>query len=621
MIGFDKDFIKQYTLNELEVSDENNVINVLNQNEYTSVNFGQSCVQAGEYTIFYKNTDSGIVFYIYDRNMELLKTETIKTHYIEVINNIIKQDEDGNFYLVGNIRLNGTSTTNMALILLNNIVSDNAIVRKWYPFSKIGIGTSETLLDCQKREGSADYLFFCHTGSGSATVDTVLWAYQFNVSVENGNSTLIWKLENYKTDINATVDNIGYLYNQEISKVLIIIKGNTTIQVILLNLDNNWKSDEVNTLDNENGIEVNKTLNEIAQTLKQKHSIIVNGISNFVFIGIEDDGYCLIQYNVASNYVKKYFSSTISSTQKTFILNNFYVGYLESYMLDLDNYSNFVRINQYELTQDAIIVSNDYLQFDFLTNYSTLENLENISFIKTNIYNLNYITLVLVDQVEDGKAIIVTTDNSKNGFKDYNELIPDYVNLRNNGNVIFSRKILNKNIIANQMNAEVNIPANMLNDITIDAEELVSQTLYGSLETKEINKNIYESLYLNFIKYINVIDNNFGKNELQNEISALLTESVYDTKAKAQKNYNEKAPIFYVKFINRDGQEQLFSIAKSSITQTSADEYLITIAVNSNITEKIQIMAKDKQTAYVTIPLQNINKIIVIKQVLRYEEV
>lgn len=166
------------------------------------------------------------------------------------------------------------------------------------------------------------------------------------------------------------------------------------------------------------------------------------------------------------------------------------------------------------------------------------------------------------------------------------------------------------------MSAEVNVPYSMLNR-TFTVEQLISQTYKVlSNENKVINKNIYESLYLNFIKHINVIDNNFGKNELQNDISALLTKSVYSL---PQENY-DKAPIGYAKVFTTDGQELIFSIGSNAITQLGDYEYQISIAVNGNNANKLQILAKDKQTPYVTIPLHAVNKVILLKQNFRIEE-
>ena len=161
------------------------------------------------------------------------------------------------------------------------------------------------------------------------------------------------------------------------------------------------------------------------------------------------------------------------------------------------------------------------------------------------------------------------------------------------------------------MSAEVNVPYSMLNNKIISAEKLISETnKVLSNETTRINKNIYESLYLNFIKHINVIDNNFGQNVLQNDISALLTQSIFGT---PQENY-EVAPIGYAKVFTTDGQELIFSIGANAIEQVAENEFIINIAVNGANADKLQILAKDKQTPYVTIPLHSVDRAIVIKQ-------
>jgi hypothetical protein len=223
--------------------------------------------------------------------------------------------------------------------------------------------------------------------------------------------------------------------------------------------------------------------------------------------------------------------------------------------------------------------------------------------------------MVLIEEAGVGITKIIQTDNSVQEYENYNSLVPSYVNIAN-GHILFSRKLTNKSIIGNQMSAEVNVPYSMLNR-NFSIEQLVSQT-YKLLtnENKVINKNIYESLYLNFIKHINVIDNNFGKNELQNDISALLTQSVFGT---PQENY-DKAPIGYAKVFTTDGQELIFSIGSNAITQIGDYEYQISIAVDGNNADKLQILAKDKQTPYITIPLHSVDRIILLKQNFKIEE-
>ena len=126
---------------------------------------------------------------------------------------------------------------------------------------------------------------------------------------------------------------------------------------------------------------------------------------------------------------------------------------------------------------------------------------------------------------------------------------------------------------------------------------------------------------MNFIRHINVLDNNFGRMELQNSISALLAESIYGTKETAQYNYNNVAPLFKAKIFLTNGETHCFEIGVSSIVQIDDYEYEVRIAVNGTNADKLQIMAKDGETVYVTIPLYTVDRIILIKQNIKIEEV
>lgn len=92
-------------------------------------------------------------------------------------------------------------------------------------------------------------------------------------------------------------------------------------------------------------------------------------------------------------------------------------------------------------------------------------------------------------------------------YNDYNLTIPKKAEIWENNSIVFARNIYNSTIYDNQTNSTIVIPNSYLND-----QELTKQTLYSETngeiveDTETITKNIYETLYLNFINTINVID-------------------------------------------------------------------------------------------------------------------
>lgn len=606
-----KEFIKDYILSQVTPTTPTNEIQILNQSEQTSENFGYSYVKTENNVVFYANSENGMMFYVYDRYFNLVKQEELTINALRIVGETLKVDENGNFYMVGYVTPTNSNTEVYALILLNNLVSDTAQLRKYYKLSDYGISPDVLGLNCQKRQGSADYLFVYEKERiDSSTHYFDLTFTQLTISVQNGNSTATWSYQGYEVNQSIYINflGIGFQYNQEASKILVVNYGNTDFnrRITLINLGE-WNANGATYLTNGNGIELDKMLDIETYPVLNGYDVLVNGIQSIVFINSSD--WWLAQYNIVDNYTTPIKRQIKEEYSNRYILTNDYVAYITG---TEGNY--ILNVKKYELTENDIKISSNVLKIPFYFEYD-LYYISKINLINIDTYNLSSICMVLIEEAGTGITTIVQTDNSVAEYQDFNSLVPSYVNIAN-GHILFSRKLTNKSIIGNQMSAEVNVPYSMLNR-SFSVEQLVSQT-YKVLanENKIINKNIYESLYLNFIKHINVIDNNFGKNELQNDISALLTNSIFNL---PQKNYS-KAPIGYARIFLKNGKNSVISIGQSAITQISQYEYQISIAVNGNNADKIQILAKDKKTPYVTIPLHNVNKVILIKQNFRIEE-
>ena len=594
-----KEFIKDYILSQITPTTPSNEIQILNKTQEQGYSSGWFVLETEENIVLYNNASSsiGMNLKIYDKNMNLIKTEYISNIYLF---GELKQAEDGNFYLTSNY-YTSQSTSYFSLILLNDIIHQTATIRKWYNLAPYGI-TEHSYFACQKRNGMADYLFSWINGNN-------LYFTELNISVQNGNTIKKWNYQGYVGGQTGVI-KYGYLYNEDNSKILVVKSGNFGTRATLITLDIDGVIEETNILSTANGnILIDNTNPNAVRASGLTANLIVNGISSYTII--LDSNKNLAQANITTNFQTLVQKAITIENPYCYIFNNKMVGYL------IDNQDNTysVYLKDYELLENDIQISNKYITFDFEFEDDIEQYGQTMQIVNIKNYNLNSILFNFVEIAGNETNIIIQTDNSVQEYQDYNSLVPSYVNIAN-GNILFSRKLTNKSIIGNQMSAEVNVPYSMLNR-TFTVEQLISQTYKVlSNENKVINKNIYESLYLNFIKHINVIDNNFGKNELQNDISALLTKSVYSL---PQENY-DKAPIGYAKVFTTDGQELIFSIGSNAITQLGDYEYQISIAVNGNNANKLQILAKDKQTPYVTIPLHAVNKVILLKQNFRIEE-
>ena len=594
-----KEFIKDYILSQITPTTPSNEINILYKSEEQGFSSGWFVLETTENIILYNNASStiGMNFKIYDKNMNLIKTEYIANVFLY---GELKQAEDGNFYVTSNYYTDQT-TSYFSLVLLNDIIHETATIRKWYKLEPYGI-TEHSYFACQKRNGRADYLFMWQ---GS----TNLWFAELNISVQNGNTVKKWVYQGYVAGQTGII-KYGYLYNEETSKVLVVKSGNFGTRTTLITLDIDGIIEDTNILSIANGnVLIDYTNTDAVRTSGLTSNLIVNGVQSYTII--RDSNKHLAQANITSNFQTLIEEEITTENPYCYIFNNKMVGYL------INNQDNTysVYLKNYELLENDIQISNNYITFDFefeddLQQYGQTMQITNIY-----NYNLNSILFDFVEIAGNEINIIIKTDNSVQEYTDYDSLVPNYVNILN-GSILFSRKLTNESIIGNQMSAEVNIPYSMLNR-SFSIEKLISKTYKViSNENKTINKNIYESLYLNFIKHINVLDNNYGQNELQNDISSLLTKSIYSI---PQENYT-KAPIGYAKVFTKDGEELIFSIGQNAITQISDYEYQISIAVNGNNADKLQILAKDMETPYVTIPLHSVNKVILVKQNIKIEE-
>lgn len=594
-----REFVKDYILSQITPTTSSNEIQILNQTQEQGYSSGWFILETDENIILYNNASStiGMNFKIYDKNMNLVKTEYIANIHLF---GELKQAEDSNFYLTSNYYTD-QSTSYFSLILLNDIVHETATIRKWYNLAPYGIA-ERSYFACQKRNGSSDYLF-------SWIGSTNLYFTELNISVQNGNTIKKWSYQGYVGSQTGLI-KYGYLYNQEASQVLVVRSGSFGTRTTLVNLEIDGVNEDTNIVSIANGkVTIDLVNSDVVSTGGLTSNLIVNGIQSYTLI--RDSNKNLLQSNITSRFHTIIEKQITTENPYCYIFNNKMVGYV----INNQNGTYSVYLKDYELLENDIQISNNYITFDFDFEYDIQEYGQTMQITNIRNYNLNSILFNFVEIAGNETNIIIQTDNSVQEYQDYNSLVPSYVNI-SNGNILFSRKLTNESIIGNQMSAEVNVPYSMLNR-NFSVEQLVSQT-YKVLanENKSITKNIYESLYLNFIKHINVIDNNFGKNELQNDISALLTKSVFSL---PQENY-DKAPIGYAKVFTTDGQELIFSIGSNAITQIGEYEYQISIAVNGNNADKLQILAKDKQTPYVTIPLHSVDRVILLKQNFKIEE-
>lgn len=269
----------------------------------------------------------------------------------------------------------------------------------------------------------------------------------------------------------------------------------------------------------------------------------------------------------------------------------------------------------YEGTSVTGIIFNDIV-YEFPIIYYDYNSFELTQFNLTNSYNLYTFTMGDAFSTYPFARNFIFNINNYNGtsYQNLNSMIPNSaVLLDDNGKTIFARNLYNVSINQNTTESTLEIPNTYLNDNIINTQNLYSQTnsLLNSNE-QSIEKNIYETLYINFFNTINIKNANDPNNVIINIPGA----SRLNGSISGQNSYNNvkigNIRITYTDNTNLDINE--FELTKNSDTSYTIG---FSILVGKAI-QNIKIMSEDKMTTYQTItPSLEIGKLYNITQDVR----
>lgn len=218
-----------------------------------------------------------------------------------------------------------------------------------------------------------------------------------------------------------------------------------------------------------------------------------------------------------------------------------------------------------------------------------------------NVYNLYMFNIIGYSFERDKyvyyKDILIYNSNNYNGeaYCNTNTLVPNQIWLYDeNDNIVFARNLYNKTIYNNITEATIEVPNTMLNDLTISTQKLIGETNYILCDiADDIEKNIYETLYINF--FITLLMQNRNTLDYITNLpgSNRINDSVSETK-----DY-DNAKIGKVRINYANGTSKTKDIISSTITNNIADiQFQLTIL--SDILN-IEILSNDGLTTYQTI--------------------
>ena len=244
---------------------------------------------------------------------------------------------------------------------------------------------------------------------------------------------------------------------------------------------------------------------------------------------------------------------------------------------------------------------------EYVMNYSETQPLVQIMssfFLVQNIYNLyKCISGVKRRDTDLNKWVFdincvseIYNENNYNGtaYTNLESLIGNQGILYDHYGAIFARNLYNKVIQNNKTTYSLEIPNNMLNDITITREDLISELKNSmNMELKDLSKNRYEELIINFINTISIV-NNINDTPVSNKIGATrLNNSISE-----EKDYDDSKMTKYR--VNYSDNTTYVGILGSEKTDIKKYGLSLFVSVEKAITS-IDFISEDENTIYNTI--------------------
>lgn len=209
---------------------------------------------------------------------------------------------------------------------------------------------------------------------------------------------------------------------------------------------------------------------------------------------------------------------------------------------------------------------------------------------------------------------LIFNDNNYNGspFTDKNSLNPNSAILYSDNSPVFARNLYNKTQNGATTTSTIEIPNNYLNDTLVEQKDLTSVNNNAIIsDTNGFTKNVYETVYLNFVNTISVVNQNNTQSVYNNEVATKLNTSINNPT-----DYNDLKLTKYR--INYQDGTNAVSNFQATLQDDGSYELLMSFYL-SKLADTLELVSEDEQTVYLTYNLSNteINKIYSFKQRVR----
>lgn len=517
----------------------------------------------------------------------------------EYLGNILSLNvgNDGRFYMV-----EVDNQGYMRFVLLNNILAKSPtqeeyqlVQRQTYRFDDQNFFNQQNFL-MYKHPQNAKYLMVQVQSSGS---NIITKAIEFTINVGATNE---WKYYTHQKTIGA-----GGTYWLEQNDLLASWDENNNLtfkSVYTWSKNKNVYYECVNKSQNEDTLTSQEfNLGEILYSqdmLYNTQGIIKNFNTGYIAIYYDDTMANSVaeiyKLDFTNNTYKRIFSDLVSGTNTKGMILARNEGdiffYYSNYFDDPGVYQSYV----------GIIVGENIYRTLMMTDVSYTQN----DLLLVNVqkqFNLYGMYIQIGNNVYIGKLLYIDKDNNRL-YTDYTSLTPNFITLFNeDGYRIFARTLYNKNINGSTTTSSVQIPNQLLNDISINSQKLGSKTYYIlTTSNNPFTKNQYEEVYVNFANTWGIQNQNDPNNVVLNISGATrFNQSISGTNDYS----NCKATKFRLNY--NDNTSAIFSFTSDEIVKidnnppyTYRYSWSVFNPVEKNISS-IDIISEDEQTIFQTI--------------------
>ena len=196
------------------------------------------------------------------------------------------------------------------------------------------------------------------------------------------------------------------------------------------------------------------------------------------------------------------------------------------------------------------------------------------------------------------KEIYNSANYNGEPFTNTNSLNSNSAVLYSNDIPVFARNLYNKSQNGATTTSTIEIPNNYLNDTLVDTKNLLSENNNIIIsDTNGFTKNVYETVYLNFVNTISVVN--------QNE-----TQSVYNNNVATKLNTSINNPVDYddlklTKYrINYQDGTNSVSNLQATLQDDGSYDLLMTFYLSKQASS-LDLISEDENTVYLTYNLAN----------------